>query len=90
MAARAPIPATSAKLLGACLIPTTELTLSGKVTSNGVRKTRLVLMNANVYTDVKPHPTLCAAGDSGGIDLLAWRIVAAMFDRERLVTGTRG
>jgi hypothetical protein len=22
--------------------------------------------------------------------LLAWRIVAAMFDRERLVTGTRG
>ena len=48
------------------MIPTTELTLSGKVTSNGVRKTRLVLMNANVYTDVKPHPTLCAAGDSGG------------------------
>jgi hypothetical protein len=24
------------------------------------------------------------------VDLLAWRIVAAMFDRERLVTGTRG
>ena len=23
-------------------------------------------------------------------DLLAWFIVAAMFDRERLVTGTRG
>jgi hypothetical protein len=57
MATRAPIPATSAKLLGACLIPTSELTLSGKVTSNGVRKTRLVLMNANVYTDMKPHPT---------------------------------
>jgi ABC-2 type transport system permease protein len=24
------------------------------------------------------------------VDLLAWRVVAAMFDRERLVTGTRG
>ncbi len=24
------------------------------------------------------------------VDLLAWGIVAAMFDRERLVTGTRG
>jgi ABC-2 type transport system permease protein len=23
-------------------------------------------------------------------DLLAWRVVAAMFDRERLVTGRRG
>ena len=23
-------------------------------------------------------------------DLLAWRVVAAMFDRERLVTGGRG
>ena len=23
-------------------------------------------------------------------DLLAWRVVAAMFDRERLVTGIRG
>jgi ABC-2 type transport system permease protein len=23
------------------------------------------------------------------IDLLAWRVVAAMFDRERLITGTR-
>lgn len=24
------------------------------------------------------------------IDLLAWRVVAAMFDRERLATGRRG
>ena len=23
------------------------------------------------------------------VDLLAWRVVAAMFDRERLITGTR-
>src|SRR3989442_12552784 len=65
MATRAPIPATSARLFGACLIPTRELTLSGKVTSNGARKTRLVLMNANVYSDMNPHPTLCVTGDSG-------------------------
>src|SRR5438132_3791135 len=65
IATRAPSPATSARLLGACLIPTSELTLSGKVTSNGARKTRLVLMNANVYRDMNPHPTLCATGDSG-------------------------
>src|SRR5256884_6513733 len=65
IAARAAIPATSARLFGACLIPTSELTLSGKVTSNGARKTRLVLMNANVYSDMNPHPILCATGDSG-------------------------
>jgi hypothetical protein len=45
---RAPIPATSPRFLGACWIPTSELTLSGKVTRIGARKTRLVLMNANV------------------------------------------
>jgi len=36
---------------------------------------------------------LLALGLAAGllaVDLLAWRIVAAMFDRERLVTGTRG
>src|SRR3989442_2051196 len=65
MATRAPIPATSARLFGACLIPTRELTLSGKVTSNGARKTRLTLMNANVYRDMNPHPTLYAMVDSG-------------------------
>jgi predicted dithiol-disulfide oxidoreductase (DUF899 family) len=27
--------------------------------------------------------------DDLAVDLLAWRVVAAMFDRERLVTGTR-
>jgi hypothetical protein len=48
IATSAPTPATRAKLLGACLMPTSELTLSGRVTSNGERKTRLVLMNANV------------------------------------------
>ncbi len=64
IATRAPIPATSAKLLGACWIPTSELTFKGKVTSRGARKTRLVLMNANAYSEMKPHPTRWAAGDS--------------------------
>src|SRR5439155_3394919 len=64
IATRAPIPATSAKLLGARSIPTRELTLSGKVTRIGAWKTRLVLMNANVYSDMNPQPTLCAPGDS--------------------------
>ena len=26
---------------------------------------RLVLMNANVYSEMKPHPTRCATGGSG-------------------------
>ena len=60
---RAPIPATSPKLFGACWIPTSELTLSGKVTRIGARKTRLMLMNANVYSEMNPHPTLCATVD---------------------------
>ena len=37
--------------------------------------------------------TALALGLAAGllaVDLLAWRIVAAMFDRERLATGTRG
>src|ERR1035438_6468046 len=62
---RAPIPATSDKLLGACLIPTSELTFNARVTSKGAMNNRLVLMNANVYSEMKPHPTRCAAGDSG-------------------------
>ena len=48
MDTKAPIPATSARLLGACLMPTSALTRKGSVTSIGARKTRLVLMNANV------------------------------------------
>ena len=56
---RAPIPATSARLFGASLIPTSVLTFNGKVTSRGGRKSRLVLMNANVYREMKPHPTRC-------------------------------
>jgi hypothetical protein len=54
---REPVAATSAKLFGACLIPTSALTFSAKVTSSGARNTRLVLMNANVYSEMKPHPT---------------------------------
>ena len=47
METRAPIPATSAMLFGASLIPTSALTFSGMVTSSGGRKSRLVLMNAS-------------------------------------------
>ena len=35
MASRAPIPATSARLFGACSIPTSELTFNARVTSSG-------------------------------------------------------
>jgi len=45
---RAPIPVTTARLLGACSIPTSELTFKAKVTSKGARKTRLVPICANV------------------------------------------
>jgi hypothetical protein len=44
MASRAPVPVTTAKLLGAWSIPTSELTFNAKVTSRGTRNSRLVLM----------------------------------------------
>jgi hypothetical protein len=65
MATRAPIPATSAKLPGACLIPTSESTFSAKVTSTGARNRREVLMYASVYSEMKPHPTRRAPDGSG-------------------------
>ena len=46
-------------------IPTSELTFNAKVTSRGAMNSREVLMNASVYSEMKPHPTRCAAGDSG-------------------------
>jgi len=58
MASRAPVPVTTARLLGACSIPTSELTFRAKVTSSGARNSRLVLMNASVYSEMNPHPTL--------------------------------
>jgi hypothetical protein len=54
---RAPIPATNARLAGARSIPTSESTFKAKVTSTGARNSRLVLINANVYSEIKPHPT---------------------------------
>ena len=63
MASRAPTPATRAKLFGACLIPTSEFTFNGKVTSRGATNSRLVLMYANAYSEMNPHPTRCAAGN---------------------------
>jgi ABC-type Na+ transport system ATPase subunit NatA len=43
----------------------------------------------NVIT-VSTAPALGLAAAPLAIDLLAWRVVAAMSDRERLVTGRRG
>ena len=65
MDSRAPAPATSARLSGARSIPTSEFTFRAKVTSRGARNSRQVLMYARVYSEMKPHPTRCAAGDSG-------------------------
>ena len=48
----------------------------------------VVLMNFNVIT-ASLGLALGLAGALLFIDLMAWRLVAAMFDRERLVTGTR-
>lgn len=45
---RLPIPVTSPRLLGACSIPTSELTFRANVTSTGARNTRTVPMYANV------------------------------------------
>jgi hypothetical protein len=47
---------TTARLLGAWSIPTSELTFSAKVTSRGARNNRLVLMNAKVYSEMNPPP----------------------------------
>ena len=65
MASSEPIPVTSPRLLGACSIPTSELTFNAKVTSSGARNTRLVPICANAYSEMKPHPTRCVAGDPG-------------------------
>ena len=47
IASRAPVPATSARLLGACSIPTSELIFSDRLTSSGARNTRIVPMYAS-------------------------------------------
>ena len=47
----------------------------------------VALMSLNVMT-VSIALALGLAAALLAIDLLAWRVVAAMFDRERLVTGT--
>jgi len=49
----------------------------------------LALISLNVIT-VSTALALALAAALMAIDLLAWRAVAAMFDRERLVTGIRG
>src|SRR5918911_864370 len=64
MANSAPVPATSARLLGACWIPTSEFTFNARVTSRGARNSRLVLMKASVYSAMKPQPTRSGAAAS--------------------------
>ena len=49
----------------------------------------LALMSLNVIT-VSTALAIGLAAALLAVDLLAWRVVAAMFDRERLVTGRRG
>ena len=65
IASSEPIPVTSAKLFGACSIPTSELTFKANVTSTGAMNTRVVPMYANAYSEMKPHPTRCSAASSG-------------------------
>ena len=48
-----------------------------------------LMMALNVIT-VSTALALGLAAALLAFDLLAWRVVAAVFDRERLVTGTRG
>jgi ABC-2 type transport system permease protein len=48
----------------------------------------LALLSLNVIT-VSTVLAIGLAAALLAIDLLAWRAVAAMFDRERLITGTR-
>jgi ABC-2 type transport system permease protein len=48
----------------------------------------LALMSLNVIT-VSAGLAIGLAAVLLAIDLLAWRAVAAVFDRERLITGTR-
>jgi hypothetical protein len=40
------------------------LIFKARVTSRGAMNTSEVLMYASVYSEMKPHPTRCAAGDS--------------------------
>ena len=49
----------------------------------------LALISLNVIT-VSTALAIALAAALLAVDLLAWRIVAAMFDRERLVTGSHG
>jgi ABC-2 type transport system permease protein len=49
----------------------------------------LALMSLNVIT-ASTALALGLAAALLAVDLMAWRVVAAMFDRERLVTGRRG
>lgn len=59
-----PTPATTAKLPGACLMPTRESIFSASVTSNGEISSRMQPMNAAVYRAMKVQVTRCTATSS--------------------------
>ena len=62
IASREPTPATTAKLLGARSIPTSDSTFRANVTSKGAISSRMLHMNAAVYRAMKPQPTRCTPG----------------------------
>src|SRR3954447_11513887 len=57
IASRAPVPATSERLVGAWSIPTSEFTFNDRLTSRGARKSRIAPMYAAAYIETKPQPT---------------------------------
>ena len=60
MASSAPVPATSARLFGACSIPTRELIFSAKLTSSGARNNRMVPdVRQGVQQDEAPADPAC-------------------------------
>jgi hypothetical protein len=65
MASKAPAPATSARLLGASSMPTSEFTFIDKETSRGARNSRMVPMYASAYMATNAQLTRSTAGGRG-------------------------
>src|SRR5579883_251571 len=62
MDSSAPIEATSARLVGAWVIPTRALTFRASVTRMGARNSKLVAVKARAYSTSHVHPTRSVAG----------------------------
>src|SRR3954451_5538242 len=72
-----PVQATSARLFGACSIPTSELTFKARETRRGARNIRDVPMDANAYREMKPRPTRSSGSGStvtSAADLELWHL----------------